>query len=54
MEFYRAFEVLTDTQGTNHDHVLLHVMLIYMAAAVPSRVRNGERESWSRTGEDRA
>ncbi|KAL1697983.1 hypothetical protein EV121DRAFT_297691 [Schizophyllum commune] len=43
MEFYRAFEVLTDTQGTNHDHVLLHVMLIYMAAAVPSRVRNGER-----------
>ena len=46
MEFYRAFEVLTDTQGTNHNHVLLHVMLIYMAAALPSRVKNGERQSF--------
>ncbi|TRM59711.1 hypothetical protein BD626DRAFT_572389 [Schizophyllum amplum] len=41
MELFRSFEKLTDRAATNHDHCYVQLMLIYMAASLPARVKEG-------------
>ncbi|TRM59763.1 hypothetical protein BD626DRAFT_572434 [Schizophyllum amplum] len=41
MELFRSFEKLTDRAATNHDHCYAQLMLIYMAASLPARVKEG-------------
>ncbi|KAL1711503.1 hypothetical protein EV715DRAFT_172304, partial [Schizophyllum commune] len=40
-EFARAFEKHTNRQATNHDHLSVQLMLIFMAASLPARVKEG-------------
>ncbi|KAL1711649.1 hypothetical protein EV715DRAFT_268423 [Schizophyllum commune] len=40
-EVGRAFEMLTNRCATNHDHAYMQLMLIFMAASLPARVKEG-------------
>ncbi|KAL1684460.1 hypothetical protein GGG16DRAFT_106948, partial [Schizophyllum commune] len=41
MELCRAFEKHTSRTATNHDHAYAQLMLIFMAASLPARVKEG-------------